>query len=431
MVSLKAPRPHPVGFDVVLGRAGQVEEPAGESRRGGVPQHRHPHPLGGRIGLDHQLGGLGGESAQRGPELDGAALGYLRVAGRHGHREHRRRGRLGPRNEDRLGRIAQDRRSDHQEQRGGRGLAAAAALLITVGPPVLRDAARVLFVPWSEAAAAPVFAVQVIPGNATVPRGGALEIRATLRNFAAEGAELVLRADTASEWVRIPMVRDSAAAEFTARLFDLTSATEYYAEANEVRSRIFKLTIADLPAVRKFSLELRFPAYTGLPVERIEEGGDVAAVRGTTVTVRATTSRAVQGGSIRLDDGTTVQLAADSAGRLVGIVSRGEGRFLPARPRRHRWRRRPRRDSVCDRSAGRSRPDRADRRAGARHQGHLGGRGHHRRCAHPMTMASAGSSFTTVSTEGRSSGSPSVIRRPGEPRSMPAPPTRSFSRSSD
>jgi len=196
--------------------------------------------------------------------------------------------------------------------------AAVAALLITVGPPVLRDVARVLFVPWSEAAAAPVFAVQVVPGNATVPRGGALEIRATLRNFSAEGAELVLRADTASEWVRIPMVRDSAAAEFTARLFDLTSTTEYYAEADEIRSRVFTLTIADLPAVRKFSLELRFPGYTGLPVERIEEGGDVAALRGTTVTVRATTSRAVQGGSIRLDDGSTVPLGADSAGRLVG-----------------------------------------------------------------------------------------------------------------
>ena len=198
------------------------------------------------------------------------------------------------------------------------GAGALAALLIAAGPPVLRDVARVLFIPWSEAAAAPVFAVQVEPGNATVPRGGALEIRATLRGFEAEGAELVLRADTASEWVRLPMLRDSAAAEFTARLFDLTGATEYYAESNEIRSRVYKLTIADLPAVSKFSLELRFPGYTGLPVERIEEGGDVAAVRGTTVTVRATTSRAVQSGSIRLDDGTTVPMTADSAGLLTG-----------------------------------------------------------------------------------------------------------------
>lgn len=198
------------------------------------------------------------------------------------------------------------------------GAGALAALLIAVGPPVLRDVARVLFIPWSEAAAAPVFAVQVEPGNATVPRGGALEIRATLRGFEAEGAELVLRADTASEWIRLPMLRDSAAAEFTARLFDLTSATEYYAESNEIRSRVYKLTIADLPAVSKFSLELRFPGYTGLPVERIEDGGDVAAVRGTTVTVRATTSRAVRSGSIRLDDGTTVPMTADSAGLLTG-----------------------------------------------------------------------------------------------------------------
>ena len=195
---------------------------------------------------------------------------------------------------------------------------AAAALLLTVGPPVLRDAAKVLFVPWTEAAAAPVFAVLVEPGDTDVPRGGALEIRAVLRGFEADGAELVLRADTASEWIRLPMLRDSAAAEFTSRLFDLTSATEYYVEANEIKSKVHHLTITNLPAVQKFALELRFPAYTGLPAEQIEPGGDVAAVRGTTVIVRATTSQPVKGGSIRLDDGSTVALTADATGRLSG-----------------------------------------------------------------------------------------------------------------
>jgi hypothetical protein len=54
---------------------------------------------------------------------------------------------------------------------------AAGALLLAVGPALLRDAARVLFIPWSEAAAAPVFAVTVTPGDAQVPKGGAVELK--------------------------------------------------------------------------------------------------------------------------------------------------------------------------------------------------------------------------------------------------------------
>ena len=198
------------------------------------------------------------------------------------------------------------------------GVAAVGVLAILAGPAILRDTLRVLFVPWSEAAATPVFAVLVTPGDASVPRGGAIEVRAVLRGFSAEGAELALRADTASEWVRIPMLRDFAAAEFNTRLFALTRASEYFVEADGVRSRAFHLTITDLPAVRQLSLELRFPAYTGLPPERIDNGGDVAGVRGTTVTVHAAVTRPVKGGTIRLDGGASVPLAPGPDGRLTG-----------------------------------------------------------------------------------------------------------------
>jgi hypothetical protein len=197
-------------------------------------------------------------------------------------------------------------------------LAATAAVLLLAGPPILRDTARVLFIPWSEAAAAPVFSIEVTPGNASVPKGGAIEVRARLHGFAAEGAELVLRADTASEWVRLPMLRDSAAAEFTTRLFDLLRATEYFVEAEGIKSPAFHLTVSNLPAVQRLSLELRFPAYTGLPPEKIEQGGDVAAVVGTTVTVRASLTLPVRSAALRVEGGPIVALALGQDGRWTG-----------------------------------------------------------------------------------------------------------------
>lgn len=210
-------------------------------------------------------------------------------------------------------------RSRVRRAAGWMGLVGAgAAALLLAGPQILRDTARVLFVPWSEAAAAPAFFIRVTPGDAAVPRGGAIEVRAALHGFVAEGAELVMRADTASEWIRLPMLRDSAAAEFTTRVFDLVRATEYFVEADGVKSPAFHLTVTDLPTVQRLSLELRFPAYTGLPPEKIEQGGDVAAVVGTTVTVRATVTLPAKSVAVRIDDGPTMPLTADKDGRWTG-----------------------------------------------------------------------------------------------------------------
>ena len=194
-------------------------------------------------------------------------------------------------------------------------VAAGAVLVLTFGPASVRDAARVLFVPWSTAAAAaPAFAIQLEPGDATVPLGGAVDVRAHLVAFTAAGAELVFRADSAADWVRLPMVPDSGGGGFASRLYDLTRPTEYYVEAENIRSRVYRLTVSDLPAARRIALELRFPAYTGLPPERIEDGGDVAAIVGTVVTTRIVASKSVRGGALQFDSGPAVELtnAGDS-----------------------------------------------------------------------------------------------------------------------
>ncbi len=210
-----------------------------------------------------------------------------------------------------------------RELRAGKFLAGAvvaSALLLLFGPAGLRDSAQSLFAPWSVAIAAtpPTPVVNVEPGDADVPRGGALDIRAALAHFTADGAELVFRSDSTAEWTRIPMGRDSAESEFAGRLFDLVALTEYYVEAMGVRSETYRLRITDLPAVTKLAVELRFPAFTGRAPEREEDGGDIAAVAGTVVIIEPTVTRAVRSGTLTFDDGRTVALAADAAGKLSG-----------------------------------------------------------------------------------------------------------------
>ena len=62
--------------------------------------------------------------------------------------------------------------------------------------------------------------------------------------------------------------------------------------------------------MQKLQLEYHFPAYTGLPPQKIEDGGDIAVLRGTEVRVRAVPTMATSGGHVVLEKVGDVALTA-------------------------------------------------------------------------------------------------------------------------
>src|ERR1051325_5598884 len=107
---------------------------------------------------------------------------------------------------------------------------------------------------------------------------------------------------------------------FPARLLDVARATEYVVETNGLRSRTFRLDVADLPYTRRIDLEYRYPAYTALPVQRVDSAGDIAAVLGTSVRVRVTPTKPTNGGRIVLEGGDTLHLTPTNDGSLVATL---------------------------------------------------------------------------------------------------------------
>src|SRR6185436_17741108 len=207
--------------------------------------------------------------------------------------------------------------------RNAAGIAAAIGAIgvaaVLIGPSALRQAGRAL-VPWEDAAAATPYAVLVEPGDISVPKGGDLEISARLRGFATDRVELLLREGDSPEWRRLPMVSGDSSGAWTFRLFDLTAKAQYVVEANGVRSRQFDISIADLPAVERLAIELRFPSYTGLGTERQDPGGDIAVPRGTGVRFLVTPTRPAPAGRVITEAGDTVALKTGSEGLLEGSL---------------------------------------------------------------------------------------------------------------
>jgi hypothetical protein len=88
--------------------------------------------------------------------------------------------------------------------------------------------------------------------------------------------------------------------------------------AEGVQSEHYTLKVVDLPYVQQLNLEYHFPSYTGLEVQKIEDGGDVAALRGTSVHVQITPTMKTTGGRLLVNDKTTIELALQKDGTLTG-----------------------------------------------------------------------------------------------------------------
>ncbi|MGH7464228.1 MAG: hypothetical protein ACREK1_03570, partial [Longimicrobiales bacterium] len=197
------------------------------------------------------------------------------------------------------------------------------------GPPLFRHGAGTLLKPFGSAADATPYRIDVLPGDVTIARGSDQVVTAMLHgwelragmNGVAQQVEILLRAAGDSAFQRLPLTPMDEASQYEVLLFDVASATEYYIEADGVRSPLYRIDVADLPYVERIQLEYDYPDYTGLPNEVVEDGGDIIALRGSRVAVRASTTMPVAGGRIVLDGGRAVRMQPGADGGLQGVIT--------------------------------------------------------------------------------------------------------------
>jgi hypothetical protein len=202
---------------------------------------------------------------------------------------------------------------------------AAALVLMLLAPTHLRHSASALLNLSRSVEAASPYRIEVTPGNVTVARGADQAITAQLSGFASEQAALFSRQGADAQYERLPMLRDESGA-FEAMLFDLGAPLDYFVESDGIRSPVFKLNVIDLPYVKRLDLEYLFPQYTGLPSQTVEDGGDVAVLRGTEVRLHAITTMRAPGGRILLNDSKSIPLSVGADGTLRGSFTvEGDG----------------------------------------------------------------------------------------------------------
>ena len=177
-----------------------------------------------------------------------------------------------------------------------------------------------MLVPVTGAEAASPYRIDVKPGSATVARGADVSIEARLSGFTSTDVDLFTRATSTAPFERTPMVAPPADGPYESTIFRVKESFDYFVQAAGVRSPVFRVEAAELPFVERIEMEFVYPAYTGLAPRMIDQGGDIAVLRGTTVRLRVHATMPSAAGRIVRDEKETVPLTVNADGTLSGSL---------------------------------------------------------------------------------------------------------------
>jgi hypothetical protein len=161
----------------------------------------------------------------------------------------------------------------------------------------------------------------VEPGNIEVVRGSTVPVM-----IHAEGKEIsniVLRTrqqgqiEFESRDLR-SVHRGGSTSVFRDSMPSIKSTTEYFVEAENVKSDKFKISVVDRPLIRSFRVHLQHPSYTRLPVKWLDENiGDVSALPGTIVSINLSSSKELAAAQVVFSDKSTLDMNVERTNATV------------------------------------------------------------------------------------------------------------------
>ena len=196
----------------------------------------------------------------------------------------------------------------------GTGLGAFVVLIwmIAAGPGFLGYGASLLWTgPHRDKPA--LYDLRVTPGDTVVRRHADQMVSALPTGLRSPSVKVHARFQSSSKWEEIamqPKAFGSFAGGYEFLFAGLPENVEYYVTAGAMTSKHFNIRVTDLPSVKQIRVTYHYPAWTGMPPDVEERGGDLRAVIGTQAELDISTDRPLPGSQIQLDNGQQIQLTA-------------------------------------------------------------------------------------------------------------------------
>jgi len=170
--------------------------------------------------------------------------------------------------------------------------------------------------------------VTVTPGDTKVERGTGLVISARFGGKPPPDATLVL-VTASGKTKRLPLERHLADPVFGASLLEVDEDGLYRVEYGRKKTRDFKISVFDYPALSKANAALEYPSYTGLTNRVIPDTLRVTAVEGTHLTYTLELNKLVVRARLVAKDGSALSLVpqTNAVAMLTGFKLTNSARY--------------------------------------------------------------------------------------------------------
>ncbi len=182
------------------------------------------------------------------------------------------------------------------------------AIYTVVSPKDLfRSAGRVLM-PWARIdAPTRTRIVDIEPGDARAFRGQQVTVKARVEGLGGEGkVTLTYSTDdgqTVNRAVEMSLPPDGYkhVGVLPAGDASLQQGLTYRIEAGDAVTMPHRIEVVAAPTIVVRSVEYKYPSYTGLLAQRVEHQGDIKAIEGTEITLRAVANEPIQAAHVDFD----------------------------------------------------------------------------------------------------------------------------------
>ena len=219
-------------------------------------------------------------------------------------------------------------------------LVAMGAIYHVVSPKNPLTSAFRVMLPWASISAPTRVTIEDIqPGDKVVFHGEELTVSAEVHGQRDEEPVLLYytTADGQSIDQAVPMTVPEGKYRHQCKLppdsFGLQQDLEYYLAVGDCRSERFSVTVQIAPSILVDAVEYDYPDYTGIPDRIAQNQGDLRAIEGTRVTLRATANTGIDRAEIDLDcDGLRGLVMTADAKKATGRFTLRMRPDDPSRP---------------------------------------------------------------------------------------------------
>ncbi len=188
-------------------------------------------------------------------------------------------------------------------------------ILVLLFPASLSSAAFRLIHYSREFTPPPQYLIEILPGNKEIVKGEnvdvSVSVKALLPSLRQDVQELIIsRQQEGQENSEEIRVQADSSGMYRTTFQTVRSTTQYFARVEDSESDHFVLTVLDRPLIRSFRVRLDYPAYSKIPPKTLDEFiGDLAALKGTRITISGVSSKPLKEASIQFGNHANLPLA--------------------------------------------------------------------------------------------------------------------------